>query len=352
MKVVVIMGDSCLSMDLVCSVVIATTEEVHTHVNLFFFLFFLLSGRSTSSSGSTTTSSSGSGSSGSLEGFSLRETIIGGERDGGKVLEGAHYEVGDSRLNDVSGTERDSGSVGNTSSELLKDGLGGNREDSGVEDLSVLEDVVNVHLVFERSDLQFIEESSLTGGDLVAFLNDIEVVDDFNLGLDNLGSNTEVTEETSLSGIKSGGSSLDSDTLGGKRSDLSGGFSDLGVEDGEDISKVSVGEDDGGVALELLNDLIEVVLSNPVTVGLLSVGSVSLGRRSVELGNSLLHLGVLTADESSSNVSHLSSHDANLLGGDVVSVDEHHLGELRASILAFFPELVLSGLGLLFGTHV
>jgi len=254
-------------------------------------------------------------------------------------------------LNNVSGTKRDGGAVGNTGRELSEDGSRGNGEDCGVEELSVLEDLFDSHFVFERSDLQFIEEGSLSGGDLISFGNNIEIVEDFNLGLDNLGSDTEVTEETSLSRIKTGGTGGDSDLLGGNGTDTGGGFSDLRVEDIEDITEVVVGEDDGGVSLELRNNLIEVGHVGPVSVALFVVRSISLSGFSVELHNRLLHHSVLTTDELSSEGSHGSSHDANLLGGNVIGVNEHALGVGRASFLAFFPELVLSGFGFLLGTH-
>jgi hypothetical protein len=254
-------------------------------------------------------------------------------------------------LNNVSGSERDGGAVGNTGGELSEDGLGGDGEDCGVEELSVLEDLADSHFVFERSNLQFIEEGGLSGGDLISFGNNIEIVEDFNLGLDNLGSNTEVTEETSLSRIKTGGTGGDSDLLGGNGTDTGGGFSDLRVEDLEDVTEVVVGEDDGGVSLELSHNLIEVGHMGPVSVALFGVRSISGSGGSVELSDSFLHHGVLTTDELSSDGSHGSSHDADLLGGNVIGVNEHHLGVGRASILAFFPELVLSGLGFLIGTH-
>jgi len=171
------------------------------------------------------------------------------------------------------------------------------------------------------------------------------------LGLNNLGGNSEVTEETSLSGIKSGGTGGNSDLLGGNGTNTGGGFSDLRVEDREDITEVVVGEDDRGVSLKLRDDLIKVGLVNPSVVRLSGVRSISIGGLGVELLDSLLHHGVLTTDHEGVNGSHGLSHNANLLGGDVIGVNEHHLGVGRASILAFNPKLVLSRLGFLSGTH-
>lgn len=130
-----------------------------------------------------------------------------------------------------------------------------------------------------------------------------------------------------------------------------GGFSDLRVEDLEDITEVFVGEDDRGVSLKLRDDLIKVGLVDPSVVRLSGVRSISFGGLGVELLDSLLHHGVLTTDHEGVLGSHGLSHNANLLGGDVIGVNEHHLGVFSASVLAFIPKLALSLLGFLSGTH-
>ena len=87
-------------------------------------------------------------------------------------------------------------------------------------------------------------------------------------------------------------------------------------------------------------------------LGLLTgIGGVSEGRLGVKLHDGFLHHGVLTADHSGIDSSHGSSHDTDLLGGDVIGVNEHHLGELGASILAFSPKDILALSGFLIGTH-
>jgi len=174
------------------------------------------------------------------------------------------------------------------------------------------------------------------------------------LGLDNLGGNTKVTEETGLSRIKSGTTGGDGHGRGSDRADLGGGFTDLGVEDSKDVNKIVVGEDDGGVSLELTADEVEVGLVGPGGILRLLTGvrGVSLGRLGVKLVDSFLHHGVLTTDHSGVDISHGSSHDTDLLGGDVIGVNEHHLGELGASILAFTPKDILALSGFLIGTHI
>lgn len=122
------------------------------------------------------------------------------------------------------------------------------------------------HFIFEGSNLQFIEKGSLSGGDLITFSDNFEIGKDFNLSLENLGGNTKVTEETSLSGIKAGGTGGDSDIFGGDGSDLGGGLSDLGVENLLEVDELTVGEDEGGVSSKLFDDEIKVRLVNPIAI--------------------------------------------------------------------------------------
>lgn len=87
----------CFRTDALRSVIIISTEKVHSHFD-FFLGLFLDSGSSGTTGGSTSGrgTSSGTGSGGLLEGLSLGEAIIGAERDSSQVFESAHYEVGDS----------------------------------------------------------------------------------------------------------------------------------------------------------------------------------------------------------------------------------------------------------------
>merc|ERR1719482_988207 len=113
-------------------------------------------------------------------------------------------------------------------------------------------------LILEGSDLQLIEERGLTGGNFITFRNNLHVGQDFNLGLDDLGSNTEVTEETGLTGIETSGTSGDHDILGSKSTRLGRGFSDLRVENVGDFEKIVVSENERNVGSHLGDDLIKV----------------------------------------------------------------------------------------------
>jgi len=77
------------------SVIIISTEEVHSHLDFFLNNFFFdnLGG---TTGGGRSGRGSGSSSGGGLEGLSLGEAVIGAERDSSQVFESAHNEVGDS----------------------------------------------------------------------------------------------------------------------------------------------------------------------------------------------------------------------------------------------------------------
>ena len=116
-----------------------------------------------------------------------------------------------------------------------------------------------MHLVFERSNLELVEEGSLTGGDLVINVDNLNWVDDFDLTLYNLGLNVQGLEERGLFGVHTSGTSGDGHISGGNSTDFSGGFSDLGVKNLLDLSEVSVGENHTSVKDELSSDQIEVL---------------------------------------------------------------------------------------------
>jgi len=87
----------CFRTDALRSVIIISTEKVHSHFDFFLGLGLLDSGGSGTTGGSSSRGTSGgTGSGGLLEGLSLGEAIIGAERDSSQVFESAHYEVGDS----------------------------------------------------------------------------------------------------------------------------------------------------------------------------------------------------------------------------------------------------------------
>ena len=61
---------------------------------------------------------------------------------------------------------------------------------------------LDVHFVAEWSDLQFVQESCVSGFDLLSLGDDFLVNNDFNLGLNNLGLDTQLLEKAGLLWIK------------------------------------------------------------------------------------------------------------------------------------------------------
>lgn len=135
--------------------------------------------------------------------------------------------MGRGRGDNVAGSERAGGNSANTAGESGENIIGADAEALGGEEVAVHHDLLDSHFVLEGTDLQLIEEGGLTGGNFVTFGNDLDIVDNFNLGLHNLGGNVQLLEERSLGGVNTGGTSLDQDILGGDGTDTGGGLTDL-----------------------------------------------------------------------------------------------------------------------------
>jgi len=294
--------------------------------------------------------SGGASGGGSLQAVGLGETIIGGKSNGSQVLEGVGDEVGGGGGGDVSGSERAGGEGTGTAGESGEDIFGGNAEALGFEEVAVHHDSLDSHFELERTDLQLIEEGGLARSDLVTGIDDLEVVDNFNLGFHNFGGNVQFLEERGLGRVNSGGTGLDHDILGGDGTDTGGGLTDLGVKDILDFEEISLSENDGSVSFKLGEDLLEVGKGLVRLLALLVVVIFFLGlnHHGVDGG---LHHGVLSTDHEGIDSSHLFTEDGDLLGGNVVSVDEQSLVIGVAGGLEGTPELSLSSLGFLYCSH-
>merc|ERR1719491_356394 len=323
-----------------CSIVVITTTEEVAHVDVLFRL-----GSGANSGGCTT---SGGGRSGSiLECGKLGEVVVRSDGSASKVLEGVDEHMGSGGSNDVTGTERELGKHTGVGAEGLKDVIIGDAEHHRVDELATLHEGPDVHLVLEGHNLQFVKKSSLGRSDLVAKDDDRHGVDDLNLSLHDLGLDVKSLEETSLLRVHAGGASGDDDILGGEGTDLSGGTTDLGVEDSLDGGKITVSEDESGVATELISNDRELRAGNPVGLPLLEVLVDLLIGLSHEIGERGLEVGVLATDHDGVKSTELLAHNRDLLGGDVVDLDEEALAELAAGGLELGPS---GGLGLFLGT--
>lgn len=178
-------------------------------------------------------------------------------------------------LGSETGGERDGSDVLSGSAEGGEDGVNSDVEDGWGVDSAVIEDVLDVHLVLERSNLELVQESGLTGRDLFTLSDDLDGVDDFDLTFDDLGGDVQVLEEGGLLGVHSGTTSRDCHISGSNYTNLGGGLSNLRIKNLFDVSKVSVGEDHTSVQHQLVlnqsevgsNDLLCVVLVNELLDG-------------------------------------------------------------------------------------
>lgn len=138
-----------------------------------------------------------------------------------------------------------------------------------------------MHLVFERSNLELVEKSSLTGGDLVVGGDNLDGVDDFDLTFNDLGLDVKGLEERGLLWVHTGGASGNGHISGGDGADSGGSLSDLGVEDLLYVSEVTVAENHTSVEYQLGANKSEVGTDD-------ASGGVFL----LEFKNSSLHEGL------------------------------------------------------------
>ena len=331
------------------SVLVFISTEETAHVDVLFRLLFYWCLFLGSSCATTTGGGSGTSLCRRLHGFELREAIARSNSGTGEVLEGVDDSVRNGRWDHVAGSKRDASEVVGTSTEASKDVIVGDLENLVAEELSVVHEGLDLHLILEGANLQTIEKGSLRGTNLVSLSDNSDGVDDFNLSSDNLGGDVEGLEELGLLWIHTGGTGGNSDILGGDSSNLGGSGSNLGIEDLLNGSKISVGENKTGVTDELISDDVEMRSWLPLGFSLLVV-LVLLGiRLSDNISNGSLEVGVLSHDHLGTNFSHKLSHDTDLLGSDVIDLDEEAFVVFEQSILEFLPtggfHLLLCSLG-------
>lgn len=237
----------------------------------------------------------------------------------------------DGSLGGETGSQGDGGDVLGVHVESGKDGLLSDGQNLSWVDGTIVEDLQDVHLVLEWSNLELVQKGGLTWGDLVISSDNLNWVDDLDLRLHNLGLNVKGLEERSLLWIHTSWTSWDSHICWGDGTDLGWGLSDLGVENLLDVNEITVGEDETSVQDHSVSDDLELWA---FFLGLL----ISIHK----LLDGLLHESVLSHDHLGVNGSELSAHDADLLGGNVIDVDEHALGELLDGLLGVGPNLILS----------
>mmetsp|Transcript_37922 Transcript_37922/g.55902 ORF Transcript_37922/g.55902 Transcript_37922/m.55902 type:complete len:360 (+) Transcript_37922:136-1215(+) len=241
---------------------------------------------------------------GSVEG----EADLVVDHDAEKSTDGRTDGVGHGRGVGNADGERNSSNVAGTLGEGVDDVVAGDVEDLGREDVSVVEDLKDVQTVGERADAELLEKIGLTGSHTVTGGDQSDLTDDLDLTLGNLGGDFHSLEIAGLGGIATGRARGDNDV--GVSNDTGTGRGGDGVlgDDGLGGGQVVLDEDEADVADDLLDEGV--------------VGGVL-----AKAGEDLAHHGVL-AHEDVSGAAHGLTDVLELLGTNVVSVDDEALGVL------------------------
>lgn len=120
-----------------------------------------------------------------------------------------------SRLGNISGSERQGCQVTNGILETSKDLLTSDIKDGRFEQVTVVIDRLNLHLIEERLDLKLIKEGGLGASNFLTTENNLHGVNNFDLTLNNLSLDRQVLEERCLLGIETGGTSINPDIIRG-----------------------------------------------------------------------------------------------------------------------------------------
>ena len=180
--------------------------------------------------------------------------------------------------------------------------LVGDVEDGRVEDGAGVVDLLDHQPVGEGRDVQHVQEGGLGHTDPVAGRDQVDVRDDFNRTLGNLGGDVQGLKERSLFGSKAGVLAGDHDIQGGEGASLCGGLDLVVQQHVPDGDEVLLGEDEADVALDVVEQVLELGV----------VGQVA--------ADGLAHHGVF-AHEDAGMASEGNADLLHLLGSDIVSID-------------------------------
>lgn len=252
--------------------------------------------------------------------------------NGNQILEATEQSVRSRRSSRVTETERKTRLDFDGSAEFLQNRFGRKVEDRGVEQTTVLQDFLDLHLVREWIDLELIEEGSLGTGDLFALRDNLLLGNDIDLSFHNLGLDQQGLEETGLLWIETGGSWLDPHVVWSDHTSLSWGWSHFFVKNLLDISKVAVGQNEAGVADKLTNDLIDVWRMLPGILSLLIIFIVGFWLL-VGSSQSGFHQGVLSHDHECTHISKSSPDLEHLETRYVIAVNEEDVLVLGGCLL-------------------
>lgn len=307
---------SCRGQDLV--------EQTEAHIVILLLLALLLLHLLVGGLLSTTGSGGHWGSNGSselagvldelLDGLSLLEFHIGGGGQSQQIAESIGHAVRHGSDRRVTDRQTDGGQIGNSGLELGAQILGLDVENFGREDGARVVDLLDLESVRERRDVQHVEEGGLGGSDLVAGLQDGNVVDDFDCSLRDLGRNGQGLEEGGLLGSETGVLGWNGDQHGGNGTGT-GRSADLRL--GQllaDLGQIALGEDESNVALDVGQQLLQlgVVLQMPT--------------------DRLTHHRILSHQNDAGSAEQ-TTDGLHLLGSDIVGLDDEALWVLIEELL-------------------
>ena len=112
--------------------------------------------------------------------------------------------------------------------------------------------------IAEGADLQHVQEGCLGHTDPVAGLDDVDVLDDLNGTLGNLGWDSQSLEEAGLLRTHAGVLGGHHDVNGGKSAGLGGGLHLVGQEKVAHVEELHLGEDKANVLLDVGHQALQV----------------------------------------------------------------------------------------------
>merc|ERR1719322_483490 len=134
----------------------------------------------------------------------------------------------------------------------------GDVQDGRVEDGARVVDVPDDEPVGERGDVEHVEERGLRHADLVALLDQVDVLDDLDGSLLDLGGDVEGLEEGGLLRAEAGVLGRDDDVEGREGAGPGGGLDLVGQEVVADGDELLLGEDEADVAPDVREQPLEV----------------------------------------------------------------------------------------------
>lgn len=118
------------------------------------------------------------------------------------------------------------------------------------QNCSIIIDRVHFHTVFERLEVELLQESSFRSLNFFVFSAHLEIFGDFNLSLDNFSGDVKSVEEVDLGGIETSGSCGNGKVDGGNDSNSSFGRDFVSFDFSFEVIDGSISEDQSNLLLE------------------------------------------------------------------------------------------------------